>query len=266
MSILLKIIKHKKEELEHRKSRTPFVELRDRARDSEPPRGFKTAIKRGPDEPIRLIAEIKRASPSKGMIREDFNLPEIVSVYDGKDVKAISVLTDERFFSGRLDYLSTVRGMTGKPLLRKDFIIDEYQVFESRACGADAMLLIVAALDGSQLSDLLGLSNELGLATLVEVHSYNDLEIALRCNAEIIGINNRDLKTLGVDLKTTFELIKEIPEEKIIVSESGINSRKDIEAIESAGADAILVGTSIMQADDIGGRIDELMGHPSQGV
>lgn len=266
MSILLKIINHKKEELEHSKSRTPFGELRDRARDSEPTRGFKAAIKRRRDEPIRLIAEIKRASPSKGVIREDFNLSEIVSAYDVKDVKAISVLTDERFFSGRLDYLGTVRGMTGKPLLRKDFIIDEYQVFESRACGADAILLIVAALDGSQLSDLLGLSNELSLDTLVEVHSHSDLEIALRCNAEIIGINNRDLKTLGVDLMTTYELVKEIPEEKIIVSESGINSRDDVEAIESAGADAILVGTTIMQADDIGRRIDELMGHPSQGV
>ena len=265
MSILQKIINHKKEELEHRKSHTPFGDLRDRARDSETPRDFKAAIKRRRDEPIRLIAEIKRASPSKGVIREDFNLSEIVSVYDEKDVSAISVLTDEQFFSGRLDYLSTVRGMTGKPLLRKDFIIDEYQVFESRACGADAMLLIVVALDGSHLSDLLGLSNELGLDTLVEVHSHNDLETALRCNAEIIGINNRDLKTLGVDLKTTYELTKEIPEEKIIVSESGINSRKDIEAIESAGADAILVGTSIMQADDIGGRIDELMGHNNQG-
>jgi indole-3-glycerol phosphate synthase len=266
MSILQKIINHKKEELEHSKSRTPFRELRERALDSEPPRGFKAAIKRRRDEPIKLIAEIKRASPSKGVIREDFNLSEIVSVYDEKDVKAISVLTDERFFSGRLDYLSTVRGMTGKPLLRKDFIIDEYQVFESRACGADAILLIVAALDGSQLPDLLGLSNELSLATLVEVHSHNDLEVALRCNAEIIGINNRDLKTLGVDLKTTYELVKEIPEEKIIVSESGINSRNDIEAIESAGADAVLVGTTIMKSDDMGGEIDELIGHSSQGV
>ena len=266
MSILLKIINHKRKELEYSKRRTPFRELRERTLDSEPPRGFKAAITRRLDEPIRLIAEIKRASPSKGVIRDDFNLSEIVSVYDRKDVKAISVLTDERFFSGRLDYLNTVRGMTGKPLLRKDFIIDEYQVFESRACGADAMLLIVAALDGSQLSDLLGLSNELGLATLVEVHSHNDLEIALRCNAEIIGINNRDLKTLGVDLETTYELAKEIPEEKIIVSESGINSRQNIEDIESAGADAILVGTTIMQSDDIGAKIDELMGHTSDGV
>jgi len=266
MSILQKIINNKKEELERRKSGTPFGELRERARDSEPARGFMTAIKRDQNEPISLIAEIKRASPSKGMIREDFNLSEIVSVYDQKDVKAISVLTDERFFSGSLDYLDTVRGMTGKPLLRKDFIIDEYQVFESRACGADAMLLIVAALDGSQLSDLLGLSNELNLDTLVEVHNYNELEIALKSSAEIIGINNRDLKSLGVNLKTTFELAKDIPKDKIIVSESGINSREDIEKIETAGIDAVLVGTTIMQSDDIGKKIDELMGYPSQGV
>ena len=261
MSILLEIIKHKKEELERRKSRIPFGELRGMARDSEAPGGFKAAIRRGREEPIRLIAEIKRASPSKGMIRKDFNLSEIVSVYDRKDVKAISVLTDERFFAGKLDYLSKARMETGKPLLRKDFIIDEYQVFESRAYGADAILLIVAALERPQLIDIMGLAGELSLDCLVEVHDLKELDAALYSEAEIIGINNRNLKTLEISLNTTFNLLKDIPESKVVVSESGINSRADVKSMESAGADAVLVGTTIMQADDIGGKIDELMGH-----
>jgi indole-3-glycerol phosphate synthase len=264
MSILRGIIGHKKEELKTLKGHTRLIELKQRAADAEARRDFESAIRRTGGEPSRLIAEIKKASPSKGLIRENFSLPEIVSVYDKKRVAAISVLTDERFFAGKIDYLKAAREMTGKPLLRKDFIIDEYQVYESRVYGADALLLIVAALDGSQLADLLGRSQENQMASLVEVHSMNELEVALGSGAKIIGINNRNLNTLDIDMRTTFELAGEIPADRIIVSESGIHSRADVRSIESAGVDAILVGTTLMQADDMGRKIDELMGHESR--
>lgn len=265
MSILQEIIAHKKEEVKARKGRTPLSKLKRRAESTDSRRDFESAITRRHGEPSRLIAEIKRASPSKGLIRENFSLRDIVSVYDKRGVAAISVLTDERFFSGRIDYLGAAREMTGKPLLRKDFIIDEYQVYESRACGADALLLIVAALDGSQLADLLCLSQECRLAPLVEVHDMKELEAALGSGAKIIGINNRNLKTLEINMRTTFELVREIPAGRIIVSESGIHSRADVQAVESAGVDAILVGTTIMRAWDIGEKIDELLGHEKKG-
>jgi indole-3-glycerol phosphate synthase len=264
MSILQKIISHKKEEVKTRKGHAPLTELRRKAADAEALRDFESAIRRTDGETLKLIAEIKKASPSKGLIRENFSLPEIVSVYDRKGVAAISVLTDELFFAGRIDYLKTAREMTGKPLLRKDFIIDEYQVYESRVYGADALLLIVAALDSSHLSDLLGLSQENGMTSLVEVHEMNELETALGSGAKVIGINNRNLNTLDIDMRTTFELSGEIPEDRVIVSESGIHSRADVLSIESVGVDAILVGTTIMQADDMGRKIDELMGHESR--
>lgn len=260
MSILQEILRHKGEWLKQRKSDIPLKEIKARLKDILPTKYFKAAIKRKQKEPIKLIAEIKKASPSKGLIREDFNLPEVVSIYNGKDVDAISVLTEERFFQGSLNYLNKVRELTQKPLLRKDFIFDEYQVYESRANGADAVLLIVAALDKLQLTDLLGLSKGLSLECLVEVHNLKELDTALYSGADIIGINNRDLNTLKVDLNTTFELLKDIPDDKIIISESGINTRNDVEAIESTKVDAMLVGTAIMKVKDIGAKIEELRG------
>jgi indole-3-glycerol phosphate synthase len=259
MSILQEILRQKKEELKQRKSLTSLYELKARIRDIDPVRPFKTAIKKKPNDPIKLIAELKKASPSEGIIREDFNVPEIVSVYNKKNVDAISVLTEEHFFEGKLEYLNNIRQITEKPLLRKDFIIDEYQVYESRANGADAILLIVAALEKSQLTDLQGLSKELSLECLVEVHNLKELDIALYCGAEIIGINNRDLNTLRVNLNTTLELLKDIPDDRVIVSESGINTRADVEVIESTNVDAILVGTTFMKAKDIGLKMDELL-------
>ncbi len=199
--------------------------------------------------------------------REDywtnFSVPEIISIYDKKEAAAISVLTDKRYFEGSLDYLDEVRGLTKRPLLRKDFIIDDYQVYESRVYGADAVLLIVAGLDKSQLSDLQGLAKELSLDCLVEVHNLKELDTALRSGADLIGINNRDLNTLKTSLNTTFDLLKDIPDNKVIVSESGIDNRADVEAIGSAGADAVLVGTALMKADDIGTKIDQLMAKKS---
>ncbi len=261
MSILQEILRNKKEELKSTKSRFPLPELKARLSDAGAVRSFMAAVRRGEKGAIKLIAEVKKASPSKGIIREDFDLPKIVSVYDRKNVSAISVLTEERFFQGRLEYLNEAKKRTAKPLLRKDFIIDDYQVYEARVNGADAILLIAAALERQQLIDLMSLAKELSLDSLVEVHDHKELDTALFCNSEIIGINNRNLKTLEISLKTTFDLMKDIPEDKIVVSESGINSRADVEAIESIGADAILVGTAIMKAGDMETKIDELMGH-----
>lgn len=260
MNILNEILKNKREALQAVKTSVPLSELKARIKDAAATRPFKTAIKREKNNPVKLIAELKKASPSKGLIRKDFNLSEIVSVYNKKDVAAISVLTEENFFSGKLDYLNKARKRTLKPLLRKDFIFDSYQVYESRANNADAILLIVAALEKSQLSDLHELSKEISLDCLVEVHDWKELDTALYCEAEIIGINNRDLKTLNISLRNTLDLLKDIPDDRIVVSESGIDTRADVEAIESTRTDAILVGTSIMKFEDIGKKIDELMG------
>ena len=259
MNILREIVQNKKNELNSVKGIVPLSELKARLKDIDLPRSFKNAIKRD-SGPVRLIAEIKKSSPSKGLIRADFDLPDIIAVYNAKDVAAVSVLTEQRFFGGSLDFLDDARKRTQKPLLRKDFIVDDYQVFESRAHNADAILLIAAALGKSQLSDLYGRSAELSLDCLVEVHNWNELDSALSCGAEIIGINNRDLSTLNISLNVTFQMLKDIPEEIIVVSESGIRNRGDVESIQSTRVDAILVGTTIMQADDIGVKIDELLG------
>jgi indole-3-glycerol phosphate synthase len=262
MSILNEILKYKSEELKTAQSNIPLSDIKARIKDMDAARSFKAAIKREQKEPVKLIAELKKASPSKGLIREDFKLAEIVSIYEKKDVVAISVLTENRFFAGKLNFLREARKRTNKPLLRKDFIFDEYQIYESRASNADAILLIAAALEKSQLSDLYELAKELSLDCLVEVHNWKELDTALFSGAEIIGINNRDLNTLNTSLDISLKLLKDIPDDRIVVSESGINTRGDVEAIEATKTDAILVGTAIMKAEDIGARIDELMGHP----
>ncbi len=261
MNILNEILKYKKQELKSVKSDIPLAELKAAISDMDATRSFKDAIKRASGDPIRLIAELKKASPSKGLIRETFDPAEIVSIYDKKNVAAISVLTEKRFFSGSLDYLKLASKRTFKPLLRKDFIFDDYQVYEARANNADALLLIAAALEKSQMSDLYGLAHELSLDCLVEIHSFEELDKALDCGAEIIGINNRNLLTLDIDISVTFDFLKDIPDDRIVVSESGINTREDVEALESTKACAILVGTAIMKSDDIGAKIDELTGN-----
>ncbi len=266
MSILNTILNSKKEELKGVKSNTPLSELKNKIKDSSPGRSFKKAITRSPDTHLKLIAELKKASPSKGLIRENFNLSEIVSIYDKKDVAAISVLTEESFFSGKLSYLNNARKRTEKPLLRKDFIFDEYQIYESKANNADAVLLIVSALEKSQLSDLYELSKELSLDCLVEIHNCKELDTALYCGVEIIGINNRDLKTLNISLNITHALLKDIPDDRIVISESGISTREDVEMLNATRTDAILVGTTIMKSDDIGTKIDELMGTSQKSI
>lgn len=259
MSILDRITGKKKERLDFIKGRVSRGDLKSRIADAEKPRDFRSAVGREKGR-IRLIAEIKQASPSRGAIRRDFDPQAIAALYEKKLVDAVSVLTEEDFFCGDLKYIPSVKEVTTKPVLRKDFIFDEYQILESRAWGADAILLIASSLDRVQAEEYLDLSRQLGLSVLFEVHSFDELEKALRVNAEIIGINNRNLETLSVDINTTFLLKREIPSDRIVVSESGIKTREDMMRLAEGGVDAVLIGTSLMEAEDIGKKIDELMG------
>lgn len=260
MGILDEIVLKKKERLNYAKSRVSLKDLKSKIADIERPRDFKAALKRNPAERIKLIAETKKASPSKGVIRENFNPVEIASVYEKKQANAISILTEEDFFQGNIEFIPKVKKVTTIPLLRKDFIFDEYPIYESRANEADAILLIAAILDKNQAGEYLHLAKELELSVLFEVHDLKELDMALSIDADVIGINNRNLKTMKIDLNNTFNLKKEIPTGKIIISESGIKTRDDILRLESAGIDAVLIGTSFMEAADIGKKIEELFG------
>ena len=259
MSILDRITEKKRERLIYAKGAAPLRDLKARISDTERPRDFRTAIRRGEGH-IRIIAEIKRASPSGGVIREEFDLLGIARIYEEKAVDAISVLTEEDFFLGDIRHVPVVKHAVTRPVLRKDFIIDEYQIYESKVYGADAVLLIGSLLGGSQAAEYLHLCGELGLSVLFEVHNFDELEKAMRLNADIIGINNRDLNTLSVDLQTTFSLRSEVPSDRIVVSESGIRTRNDMQELDKSGVDAALIGTSLMRSRDIGKRLDELRG------
>lgn len=260
MGILQTIVSKKKQGLRDVRVNVPLRELKAKISDTQNTRDFRKAVKRSTDEPIKLIAEIKHASPSQGVIRRDFNHLTITKIYEAKNVHAISVLTEENFFLGNIAFLPAVKKITSKPVLRKDFIFDAYQIYESRAYGADAILLIAAILEKIQAAEYLHLARELGLSVLFEVHDYKDLEMALLIACDIVGINNRNLETLQIDTDTTLSLREDIPSDKIIVSESGIKNRSDVRKLESAGIDAMLIGSSFMQAEDIGKKIDELMG------
>jgi indole-3-glycerol phosphate synthase len=209
---------------------------------------------------IRLIAEVKKASPSKGVIREDFDPVDIAKTYARSGAHCLSVLTEKKYFQGNLEYLGEIRKAVPLPLLRKDFIIDEYQVFEARAAGADAILLISACLERRQIEDLISIATELALDVLVESHTYKELDRALLAGASLVGINNRDLYTFSVSIQSTLDLLKDIPEDRIVVSESGIRSREDVLRLQQAGVDAILVGESLMREKDIGKKVKELLG------
>ncbi len=260
MGILSEIVKRTKERVQDRKSRSSLHDIKSMIGDGQNPMDFSAAIKRRPDEPIKLIAEIKKASPSKGIIRRDFDHLSIARIYEKKAVSAVSVLTEEDFFYGKLLFIPDVRKVLTKPILRKDFICDAYQIYESRAYQADAILLIAAILDKNQAHEYLHISGELGLHVIFEVHDLKELEMALFLNSNIIGINNRDLKTLKVDIQKTFDLAKEIPPGKIIISESGIGTREDVKRLDYEGIDSLLIGTALMEADDIGKKIDEFAG------
>ncbi len=254
--ILDEIVRYKKEELEKRKKELPVELLNSHIELSEPPRNFKAALRQ---PGMSLIAEIKKASPSAGTIREDFNLREIAESYEQDGAAAISVLTESKYFQGSLDYLRKVRRIVTVPLLRKDFILDAYQIYESRACGADAILLIISLL-GEKLDTFLKVASNLGMDALVEIHNEVELKIALDKGAQIIGINNRDLKTLKVDPETCLVLAPLIPEEIVTVAESGIHKREDVVKLEKLNVDAVLIGEALMRSPDIGAKIRELLG------
>ena len=256
--ILDDIIAYKKEELAETKRGTSLAEIKTRAADAGPLRGFGNAL--SSSNGIRLIAEVKKASPSKGVIREDFDPVKIAGMYQESGAACISVLTEKKFFQGSLAYLGQIRKTTVLPLLRKDFIIDEYQIFEARAAGADAILLIAACLEKQQLGDFLGTAGSAGLDVLVESHTYRELDKTLLAGARLVGINNRNLSTFAVSLQTTLDLLKDIPEDRIVVSESGITTRDDVVTLEKAGVDAILVGESLMREKDIGKKVNVLLG------
>jgi indole-3-glycerol phosphate synthase len=256
--ILDTILEHKRQEVAESRDRLPVAELIARARDQDEPRDFRAAITRR--DRIRLIAEMKKASPSAGVIREDFDPVELAALCEKAGAAAISVLTDARFFQGSLDYLAAVKARVGIPVLRKEFVIDEYQVYESRAAAADALLLIVRALSGSELKRLRGVTRELGMYALVEVHSEREAETALAAGAEIIGINNRDLETFKTDIDTSARLRGLLGEDTTVVSESGISTRDDVELLERAGVDAVLVGETIMRSADVEAKVKELLG------
>jgi len=256
--ILDDITAYKKEELAETKRRHPFSDVKARAADAGPVRGFGNALTRG--DGIRLIAEVKKASPSYGVIRTDFDPVAIAGIYERSGASCISVLTEQKFFQGKLEYLGAIRKGVALPLLRKDFIVDEYQIHEARAAGADAILLIAACLEKGQLQDYLGIAQRLGLDVLVESHTYRELDKSLLAGAMLVGINNRDLMTFTVSLQTTLDLVKDIPDDRTIVSESGIKTREDVMQLQQAGVDAILVGESLMREDDVGKKVKALLG------
>jgi indole-3-glycerol phosphate synthase len=255
--ILDTIVVHKQEEVKIQKSQLPLSELRQTLRDSPPTRDFKAAISM-PGQ-INLIAEVKKASPSKGIIRDDFDPIAIAQIYQSSGAAAISVLTDEWFFQGSLSYLTAIREATSIPLLRKDFIIDEYQIYQACAAGTDAILLIATILELETMQTFLNIAHSLDLDCLVEVHTESELRKVLDTDAQIVGINNRDLKTFQTNLNTTAQLRKLIPQDKVVVSESGIHSRQDVKMLQECGINAILVGESLMRSADINAKVKELM-------
>ena len=257
--ILDKIVADNLQELEVRKRNFPLEELQRLASEQAPPLDFASALR---GDGIKLIAEVKKASPSCGVICPDFNPVKIAQTYASNGASAISVLTETKYFQGSLSYLRDIKNAPGNkslPLLRKDFLSDPYQVYESRAYGADSLLLIVAILTPEKLEELLELSHQLGMSCLVEVHNKVELEIALRSEARIIGINNRDLSTFTVDLTATERLRPLIPADRIVVSESGIKNRDDMEKMRQWGVDAVLIGESLLSAPDIMAKMKELL-------
>ena len=258
--ILTKIIEEKRKELEASKSKIPQEKLLSKIgklKSSRRPDFFKHAIEK--PHKINLIAEVKKASPSAGVIREDFDPVEIALIYKANGASAISVLTDEKFFQGSLTHLKNVKKKLSLPVLRKDFIIDEYQIYESVAAGADAALLIADLLSVEELKRFIDIGKALNIDFLLEVHSEEDVKKAVESGCGIIGVNNRDLHTFKVDIKTTARLLKIIPEGKTIVSESGITAKEDISYLKSLGVNAVLVGEAFMRSPDIAGKVRELM-------
>ena len=256
-TILGKIVEARRESIAHRKRVLPEVALKIAAQKAEPPRDFAGALTRGA---YNVIAELKKASPSRGIIREDYHPAALAPKLEAAGAAALSVLTEEEFFLGSLAHLKEVKKVTQTPILRKDFIVDAWQVWETRAAGADTFLLIAASLDDALLGELLELGHSLRMEPLVEVHSREELERMIAAGAKIIGVNNRDLRDFEVRLETSLELIETIPDDCIAVSESGLNTHADLARLRAAGFDAFLVGETVMKAEDPGEPLRALIG------
>jgi indole-3-glycerol phosphate synthase len=259
-NILKEIFEYKRLEIAHSRRSVPLEALIEQVQDATPALDFLGALREAPHSPA-LIAEVKQRSPSRGQLAQQFDPFRLVRLYSQNGARAISVLTDERYFGGSLEILQAIAALPDRPpLLRKDFICDAYQLYETRAAGADAVLLIVAGLDESKLNDLYAQSIALGLTPLVEVHTLAELEAGLKVNPDLVGINNRDLSTFEVNLETTLKLKPHVPEGILLVAESGIHSRQDVTRLAQAGVDAILVGEALVTAPDVSARVRELAG------
>lgn len=259
--ILKKIVARKREEIAGRSARVPMGEVRKRAEDGDDTRGFvDSLLAKIAAGQAGVIAEIKKASPSKGVLREDFDPASIAVSYADYGAACLSVLTDVDFFQGGDAYLQQARAACDLPVIRKDFIIDSYQVYEARALGADCILLIVACLDDARLADLNALAHELGMDVLVEVHDAAELERALAVPGRMVGINNRNLRTFEVSLQTTLDLLPSIPDERLVVTESGIHAPQDVRLMRDNRVHAFLVGEAFMRARDPGEKLAELFG------
>lgn len=259
--ILDEIVANKRQELERVKAYTTIAELEKKILLTKPIRDFASAITIQPaPKTVRIIAEVKHASPSKGILREEFIPYDIARSYEVGGAAAVSVVTEEKYFKGKLDYLTPIKSHLKIPILRKDFLFDDFQMYESRAAGADAVLLIASILDDKRLKELMALASRLGMQSLVEVHDETELKRVIDSGAKIIGINNRDLKTFKVDLETTLRLAPLVPEDRLIVSESGIESFGDILTLMEAGVSAVLIGETLVREKEIIKKVKELRG------
>ncbi|MBN7797763.1 indole-3-glycerol phosphate synthase TrpC [Parahaliea mediterranea] len=260
-TILRRIIDRKWQEVAERRRRDSLAQLESRISEQSPARGFAAALAaRVSQARPAVIAEVKKASPSKGVIREDFRPADIAASYQAGGATCLSVLTDVDFFQGADAYLQQARGACELPVIRKDFTVDPYQVVEARAIGADAVLLIVAALEDDQMRELAAAAAEVGLDALVEVHDRAELERALELPSPLIGINNRDLHTFDMRLETTLDLLAHIPDDRVVVTESGIHTPRDVALMREHGVHAFLVGEAFMRADEPGEKLQELFG------
>lgn len=257
--ILDEILQHKRGEVQAQRRAVPLAMLQERIDQRAAARGFGAALRRQAADGTAIIAEVKKGSPSKGIIRVDFDPCDIARRYQAGGATCLSVLTDQRFFMGSLAYLEAIAEIVTLPLLRKDFVIDVYQIYEARAAGADAVLLIAAALAQDVLAEMVSVATDLDLDVLLEVHNEAELQRALQLPVELIGINNRDLKTFHTDLAVTERLLPLIPADRLVVAESGLRCRADIRRLQQAGAGAFLVGESLMRETDFEQKLQELL-------
>jgi indole-3-glycerol phosphate synthase len=257
-TILDEIVAAKRREVAHRRAAVPDAELERRLDAAPPVRSFRAALEATAD--VQVIAEVKKASPSAGVIRADFDPVAVAKIYERHGAACVSVLTDEPYFQGRLEYLTAVRAAIRPPVLRKDFICDRYQLLEARAAGADAVLLIAEVLPDPELATLLRAAEALGLEALVELHDADNLTRVLDAGARLVGVNNRDLRTFVTRLEHTLDLTARVPSDCCLVSESGIRTRADVLRLGAAGVRAVLVGETLMAAPDIGRKLDDLRG------